>query len=281
MLTLFSIPKPFEGHIGLIQRNALASWRRLAPQTELILFGADAGVARAAQQFGARHEPVLAANAYGTPLISDAFARARCVATQSLLMYSNADMLYDESLLRALKAVADRGSFLLSGQRWDDDIKYDLVTALDDHWRSLFAQRSTHGRLHGFSAMDYFVFPRTLDFGMPEFAVGRVGWDSWLVWRCRQLGIPVIDATADVAALHQNHTYSSLARGCQHWHGPERDLNIRQAGGLSHLLTLREASHQLVAGRVQTPTSWRRYTARLATRSVYLRLLAFKRWLLQ
>jgi len=279
VLTIFTIPKLFADDIGLIQRNAIASWRRLAPRIELILFGADAGVAEAANEFGARHEPVVATNAYGTPLISDAFAKARRIATQPLLMYSNADMLYNESLPRALKAVVDRGSFLLSGQRWDLDIEHDLVTASDEHWCALFDQRSIRGRLHGFAAMDYFVFPRMLDFGMPGFAVGRIGWDSWLVWRCRQLGIPVIDATADVAALHQNHSYSSLARGCQIWHGPERDLNIRQAGGLRHLLTLREASHQLVAGRVRTAAGWRRCTAWLATRSAYLRLLAFKRWL--
>lgn len=281
MLTIFSIPKPFIGHVGLIQRNAMASWRRLVPGADIILFGADAGVAEAAQEFGARHEPVLAANEYGTPLVSDAFARARWLATQPLLMYSNADMLYDESLLRSLKAVASCDLFLLSGQRWDHDIGCDLVAALDDRWHSLFAQRSMAGRLKGPAAMDYFVFPRTLDFGMPEFAVGRVGWDSWLVWRCRERSIPIIDATADIAALHQNHSYSDLLLGCQHHGGPERDLNIRVAGGLGHLLTLREASHQLVAGRVQTPTGWRLCTARLATNSAYLWLLAFKRWLWQ
>ena len=144
MLTIFTIPKLFADDIGLIQRNAIASWRRLAPRIELILFGADAGVAEAANEFGARHEPVVATNAYGTPLISDAFAKARRIATQPLLMYSNADMLYNESLPRALKAVVDRGSFLLSGQRWDLDIEHDLVTASDEHWCALFDQRSIH-----------------------------------------------------------------------------------------------------------------------------------------
>ncbi len=43
MLTLFTIPKPFAGHIGLIQRNAIASWTLLPGvrgSSALILLGA-------------------------------------------------------------------------------------------------------------------------------------------------------------------------------------------------------------------------------------------------
>jgi hypothetical protein len=44
MLTLFTTAKPFEGHSGVIQRNALKSWKRLHPDVEVILFGDDAGL---------------------------------------------------------------------------------------------------------------------------------------------------------------------------------------------------------------------------------------------
>lgn len=281
MLTLFSIPKPFAGHIGIIQRNALACWRRLAPDVDIILLGSDSGVAEAAREFGATHVPEIPANEYGTPLISAAFAQARQLSRQPYLMYSNADMLYDESLLAALNRMRPLPAFLLSGQRWDHDIREDLGRAGAAEWRALFAQRAIRGVLRGPSAMDYFVFPRQLDLGMPGFAVGRVGWDSWMVWKCRQDRVPVIDATADIAALHQNHTYASLARGCQHQQGPERTLNIRLAGGLANLLTLREASHELVAGRIRPPAGWRGCRSRLATMRPYQLLLALKRRILQ
>ena len=39
MLTIFSTPKPFRGHIGVIQRNAIESWKRIHPDVEIILFG--------------------------------------------------------------------------------------------------------------------------------------------------------------------------------------------------------------------------------------------------
>lgn len=278
MLTLFSIPKPFTGHIGVIQRNALSSWRKLAPAVEIILLGNDAGVAEAAEEFCATHMAEIPTNDFGTPLISAAFAQVRQLSRQPYLMYSNADMLYDESLLTALSRVCHLPAFLLSGQRWDHEIKDDLCRSSPEEWRELFAQRAICGVLRGPSAMDYFVFPRLYDFGMPGFAVGRIGWDSWMVWKCRQNRVPVIDATTDIAALHQNHTYSSLVRGCQHHQGPERTLNIRLAGGLAHMLTLREASHELQKGSLKKPKGLRRWSAQLATFPPYLRLLGFKRW---
>src|SRR5713226_719892 len=57
MLTIFSTPKPFRGHIGITQRNALRSWTLLHPEVEIILFGDEAGAAEVCAEFGLRHEP--------------------------------------------------------------------------------------------------------------------------------------------------------------------------------------------------------------------------------
>jgi hypothetical protein len=46
MLTIFSTPKPFHGHSGIIQRNALKSWTLLHPDVEVILFGIEDGPPR-------------------------------------------------------------------------------------------------------------------------------------------------------------------------------------------------------------------------------------------
>jgi hypothetical protein len=45
MLTIFAIPKPFRGHIGVIQRNAICSWLELRQACEIILLGDDEGTA--------------------------------------------------------------------------------------------------------------------------------------------------------------------------------------------------------------------------------------------
>jgi hypothetical protein len=276
MLTIFSIPKPFEGHAGLIQRNALRCWTRL-PSVRVMLFGDEMGVAAAAAATGAAHFPQVARNRFGTPLVSDAFQQAARLAETSLLMFSNADMLYDGSLLAAVKAIRDLPKVLMSGRRLDLDLAAEMSGASDQEWRNIFNTGLAQGRLHGPAGMDYFVFPRGQEWKIPEFAVGRVGWDSWLVWHCRMSGIPVVDATRAITALHQNHDYRHLGPNQMPGRGSERDLNIRAAGGLAHLLTLREADWHLVGHRLVRPPWPQRITATLATTALYQRALALKR----
>ena len=68
MLTIFSTPKLFRGHIGDIQRNALRSWLLLDPQAEVILFGDEEGTAEVCQELGLRHEPQVLRSEHGTLL---------------------------------------------------------------------------------------------------------------------------------------------------------------------------------------------------------------------
>jgi len=281
MFTLFSIPKAFEGHIGTIQRNALASWRGLHPSLQIILLGNEIGVKQAAEDFGAHHEAEIRTNGFGTPLVSDAFARATQLSRYDIVMFTNADMLFDQTLPRAVLNLERYDRFILSGQRCDLDVTNDLSTLPPEGWAALFASSGKNGHLHGPSAMDYFVFPKHLPIGMPDFAIGRVGWDAWVIWKCRRDRIPVVDATGSVTAIHQNHSYASLRLGYQHWRGPERDLNLKMAGGHANLLTLREASHCLAGGVLIRPRGVRAITSWLATWRLYHRTLALKRWVLE
>ena len=67
MITIFSTPKPFRGHNGLIQRNALQSWKRLHPDVEVILFGDEEGAAEVCREIGLRHEPEIERSRLGAP----------------------------------------------------------------------------------------------------------------------------------------------------------------------------------------------------------------------
>ena len=276
-LTLFSIPRSFEGHVALIQRNALAAWRRLAPDVEIVLFGADAGVREAAAEFGAAHEPTVGLSDSGTPLVSDAFARAAARSRRPLLMFSNADMLYDETIVAAARLMAQRQRFLLSGRRTDSDVTTDLTALSHTEWAGVLGRSRAGDPLHGPAGMDYFLFPREMPLSFPPMAVGREGWDSWLVWHCRTERIPVIDATAAVTAVHQNHGYAASGLGQRHRYGPERDMNIRAGGGLSRMFTLREATLHLKDGRLVPPPLGRRVLAALAPMAAYQQLLGFSR----
>jgi len=45
VLTIFSAPKAFLGHIGTIQENAIRSWLSLRPKPRIILFCNESGTA--------------------------------------------------------------------------------------------------------------------------------------------------------------------------------------------------------------------------------------------
>ena len=77
MLTIVSSPKPFEGHIGLIQRNAIGSWVRLSPRPQIILFGSSAGTKEVAAEFGLEHVPSVEVNEFGTPHLRGVLATER------------------------------------------------------------------------------------------------------------------------------------------------------------------------------------------------------------
>ena len=44
MITFFSIPLPFSGQTGILQKNAITSWLNLLRSCEGILFGDEEGV---------------------------------------------------------------------------------------------------------------------------------------------------------------------------------------------------------------------------------------------
>ena len=269
MLTVFSIPKPFLGHIGVVQRNALGSWMRLGVGVQVLLLGNDEGVAKAAREAGAEHVPDIERNEYGTPLVNSAFSTAARMARNPLLCYVNSDIMFTDELIRTATSIGKR-NFLMAGRRWNVDITEPWDFS-DPQWRKkLEAFTRDHGEreLYHDVWIDYFVFPRDSKLTiLPPFAVGRPGWDNYFLFRCRQLRYPLIDATAVVTAVHQNHDYTHVPKGTGHlWYGPEADANIKLLGDESRTFGLHHATHKLTEfGLKKTKKpSWRRREEYLA-----------------
>jgi len=250
VLTIFSVPKPFEGRIGEIQRRALASWAALGGGVQVLLLGDEAGTAEAARDAGAEHIAELARTEHGTPRLDSAFAAADAAARHRLRCFVNADVVLFDDLPAAAARIADNvDRFLLVGQTVDVD-----EAGSRDEARA-------QGRKRGPAALDYFVFPAGLYTDVPPFAIGRACFDNWLVWRARQDAI-VVDATADVVAAHQRHDYAHVDGGKDEaYYGEEAARNLELAGGKSRLYTLHDASHVLRGGRLRrnpgAPLRWR------------------------
>jgi hypothetical protein len=247
MLTLLSAPKPFRGHIGVIQANAIKSWLRLSPPCEVLLFGNEEGIAEAAKRTEVRHVPQVARSRDGTPLLSDVFERGAALAGTDLLCYVNADIILLQDFARAVQRVREwKTRFLMVGRRVEVAVDHDLPYD-QPGWTEQFCAfvRST-GEPRGPEWIDYFVFPRDLYRGLPPFTLGRAGFDNWLLWRARSHGVPVVDASEVVRAIHQRHDYSHHAAGQKGvWEGAEAQENQALMGGWHHCYTLADATHRL------------------------------------
>ena len=227
MLTIFTIPKPFTGHIGVIQRNAIRSWLNLVPECEIILFGDEPGIQEIAKEFGIIHVPDIRKTRYGTPFLDDVFFQAQQIAHHDVVCYCNAVIIFFNDIIDAVKKIPLK-EYLMMGERWDVDITTPLNISRENWSEEFRTYAQEHHTLLDFMGMDYFIFPRGMLLNIPPFAVGRRGWDNWLIFHVRSKKIPVIDATPVVHVVHQNHTYSHIPdkKGTR-WDGPESLDNIK------------------------------------------------------
>ena len=250
LLTLFTAPKPFsDPHITTIQRNALSSWKVLGENVEILVFGKEEGIAEYTQDLGIRHIPDVNCNSRGTPLISSMLTLARETSASPFLGIINADILLFPDILQAIQTAADKfNKFLLAGQRWDMEV-LNQITGLRQfqEFKKTILSKAT---LHPPMGSDYFIFPRECYREIPDFAIGRAGWDNWFIFKSRLEGWPVIDCTHDITIVHQNHDYRHLPGGQPHYRLPETKENVEKGGGEHTIFTLYDSQFDLVDGNL-------------------------------
>lgn len=277
MITLFTTPKPFLGHAGLIQRNAIRSWTMLDPRCQVLILGDERGAADCARELNVRWIPDVARNEYGTPLLDSVFRLAEKSSENNILAFVNADIIFLDDFTEAIRAVTC-DQFLLIGQRTDVQVDSE-IDMRNPSWReNLRTRAGTQGRFQSPAGMDYFVFRRGTLANLPPFAIGRFLWDNWLVYHARHRRMPVIDATGAVMAIHQNHDYQ---------HAAASKLELKQSAETACNLSLgrpglwynhRDADWKLIRRRTEkdgVSLCWRRNWLRYAKPVVraYRRLL--------
>lgn len=184
-------------------------------------------------------------NPHGTPKVRSLFEFMESVlrnrnidncATKgvSFIGYANADIMFDSTLLRTLetirraignttkasmktgKAIADK--VLIVGRRTNVERIWNLENQTSNHsTANAFFNRSTadtfvkelnaSGNLFRTDAQDYFFFtPQTFYWDeIPNFVVGRPGYDNWLVDYVyhKKFTHSVVDGTLSIRAIHQ------------------------------------------------------------------------------
>jgi hypothetical protein len=269
MLTIFSIPKPFNGHIDIIQRNAIQSWLKLEPRCEIFLCGNDRGVAEVAQEFNVHHIPNIEENEFGTPLLSSAFRIVQQEAANALVCYVNADIIMLNNVIDAARLVPFK-RFLLLGQRWNLDIKNPIDYAQPSWIEDVRVKLADQGELQPPFGSDYFIFPKDINWGLPEFAVGRPGWDNWLIYRARALQIPVIDATEAGTVVHQNHNYAHVPGSSDPstFEGPEAVRNRSLMGKEDYSFNIGDSTYRIMDKSIKKAKDYQYLKYRIVRQSI-------------
>ena len=249
MITIFTTAKAFTGHTGVIQRNALKSWTRVAPGAEVILFGDEEGAAETARELGIRHVGEVERVGEGPKILRSFFDAAQRMARHEVVCYANCDIVLMEDFAGAVEKVRVnvQKEFLMVGRRWDLDMT-ERIAFEDAGWQERLRKRArTKGQQRSGDWIDYFAFRKGFYAGkMPELVIGRVYWDQWLVWKAMQEGAAVVDASQAVTAIHQNHDYGYHPAGkAGVWTDALSQRNYELAGGRWHLRTIEDATQVL------------------------------------
>jgi len=268
-VTVFSAPKPFTNpHIKTIQRNAIQSWLALGPDVEVLLIGNEPGIRETALELDVQVIPDVICNAQGTPLVSSIFKLARENTSSNVMIYLNADIILLPECLEVIESIRSLyDDFLLVGRRWDLDITEQLDFG-NTFPEEISGRLQREGVLRKYTAMDYFIFPRHLFRSIPSFAVGRAGWDNWMIYHGMHQPWPVIDITPSNRIIHQNHDYSHLPNGQIHYDLEESRQNVSLAGGLRSMYDLLDVTLVFRNGRIHNKKPSLRRLLRRLERSV-------------
>jgi hypothetical protein len=177
--------------------------------------------------------PSRARNLHGTPILRE-MVRAvldrnqpwQLARAAQFYCYFNSDMLFDASLVHTLAGVSQsmerqtiRQRVLVTGQRlhfylWSNFVLNETNTYPragmahgTENRADPVASLQTIAQPGGSAALDYFIFTEsTFDWAqIPDFVIGRVGYDNCLVHRAASCALlDVIDASSTLNAFHQS-----------------------------------------------------------------------------
>lgn len=174
---------------------------------EVLLIGNDTGTDTVSQELGCRHIANVRSSENNVPFVSALFQTARQSTSSRWLCYLNADIILDNHFHQAINFLNEYFSrseqILLTAQRKTAPIKLSLEQTTEH----VVEQVSDYGTWDAADAIDMFCFNRNLYTEIPDFEIGRMAWDNWLVSKAIDSGAKIIDGTKVFHLAHPLHGY--------------------------------------------------------------------------
>ena len=207
ILTLFTTFK--ESHNkSYIHRNTIRNWGLLSPDVIPVLFidpNVPSDDVHYARQSKWHIFPVPRMSKSGIPIFRHMFLEAQRLFNTAFYAYATGDILFDRNLTdtiyELIRLQKNLTNILVVGLRRNWKIKWQQVSKLEEIGHYAKSAKLSKPYTH-----DYFISTRN---GypwstIPDFVIGRITYDNWLVANALTKKIPLVDATETITALHQS-----------------------------------------------------------------------------
>lgn len=271
MITVFSAMRPFVGSIGQVQQNAVRSWLSVRPRCQVVLIDDEEGTTPAAVAgLGVDVVREVKRSRLGAPLLDDLLRVGAEAARGDLMAFNTADVLLPgnfASLALDCHRLMDGRDYFASGARVDLLRPVAIDFDRPDWFGTVQSAVKSVGKPRGHTALDLWVYPKSLRWDAPPMPIGRGGMDGWAVWRTKTSGTPFIDFTHDMLLVHQFH--DRAARGNPLYQQEFLECLRLFETMAEDAMTLLNADWLLVNGRLQRPTGFRRLHSLLSSYRPY------------
>lgn len=271
--------RPFRADIAEVQLNAIRSWLAIRPRCEIILVDDEEGTTAAATRgLDVRVVTEVKRSGLGAPLLDDLLRVGAVHARHEILAYNTADVMLPPDFATKVRQCHDlmQGRpYLAVAGRWDLSRPVSIAFDRADWWSSVQAAVRAHGKPHGHTALDLWVYPQEFKLPVPPFPIGRCATDSWVVYWARREGIPVIDMTGELMLVHQFH--NRVAKRSPLFYAEQLECirlfdNIAENG-----MSLLDTDWVFEGGHIRRPRGLRRLHSAMAFFRPYRWLIGLRR----
>ena len=225
LLTLFTTWKSAKSKY-IAYNNTVKNWMKLLPYVSSpVVFTNDKFLSEQCKAEGWYALPIGRTAAGGAPVLKDMFREVMTRFQSLFYAFSNADILYDNSLIQTLFATAKTQDLnkpiLMVGIRTNvqNVMPHEVIT-----WDAMKSTAKRRGKLFLRNAEDYFITSFSYPWhSIPDVVIGRRAYDNWLVLNARKKKHLLIEISDTVLALHQT-TKAGNFEGHRHRDG---NYNLR------------------------------------------------------
>jgi hypothetical protein len=145
--------------------------------------------------------------------------------------YVNSDIIFDSRIKSAIEILSNNFDQFLGVGRRTNIPPFSLNSGRQFLGFSPEIELRKHSLPDRNTAIDYFIHTKDVFGTIPSFAVGRGSWDNWLIWSSLSRGMPVVDLSEYISAMHIDHDYGLNNIGFSEvWSGQENVENKALCG---------------------------------------------------